>query len=232
MKDEKKPYGYVLVLRALAGVAISNSSDAALRVMCVLAEYANQDGKCSVGQETIAARLGITRQAVHRTMTGLVEEGYVEAEKRPGRAWRYAINMYVYKDERAEEPSPGSKRWKRMRARDKARNARRMETETADADDNSGAIPLAASATAPTEAEKASLGPKNPDCLYHARFGWGEVIDPGEGDNKVLLRFDIGERRVLRPFLHWSPEDAARARVQHNGVAGGATLDVAGGATP
>lgn len=62
----REVYGFPLTIRALARAAIDrhNVTPAMLRVLCVLAEYMNQDGKCRMGQDTIAARLGISRQAV------------------------------------------------------------------------------------------------------------------------------------------------------------------------
>ena len=62
----KKPFGFVLVLRGLASAAIRlDDRPGVLRVLCVVAEYMNQDGKCKISQDTVAARLGISRQAVN-----------------------------------------------------------------------------------------------------------------------------------------------------------------------
>jgi DNA-binding MarR family transcriptional regulator len=70
----REVYGYLLTIRALARAAIKSDhvTPAMLRVLCVLAEYMDKDGKCRVGQDTIAARLGISRQAVNRHILSLV----------------------------------------------------------------------------------------------------------------------------------------------------------------
>ena len=111
MSDDRQPYGYVLVLRALASAAIDLKSSAALRVFCVLAEYSDMKGKCSVSHGTIAERLGISRQAVQRSIDALWEDGFVQAERRPGRAFRYEINIEHVREDRQSEPTAGTWRW-------------------------------------------------------------------------------------------------------------------------
>ena len=56
--------------------------DAAYRVLACLGTYANKDGWCWPSMPTLADRLGITRQAVQRSIRQLVEIGYLEVESR------------------------------------------------------------------------------------------------------------------------------------------------------
>jgi len=75
-KEPQQPYGYVLVLRGLAKAAIELADrPASLRVLCVLADYMSPDGMCQFGQATVAARLGMTRQAVNKHLRILNEAG-------------------------------------------------------------------------------------------------------------------------------------------------------------
>jgi hypothetical protein len=54
-------------LRWLAGAAIALADHpAALRVLCVVAEYMGDDATCSISQTRVAKRLGISRQATNK----------------------------------------------------------------------------------------------------------------------------------------------------------------------
>jgi len=78
--DDASVYGFVLMHRALARAAIYlREEPAALRVLCVAVEYMNQEGGCRVGQDTIAARLGISRQAVNKHLATLEDWGIIES---------------------------------------------------------------------------------------------------------------------------------------------------------
>ncbi|WP_354552143.1 helix-turn-helix domain-containing protein [Kaistia defluvii] len=75
-QEKTKPYGYLLVLRGLAKAAIElPDHPAALRVLCVLADYMGPDGMCRFGQGTVAARLGMSRPAVNKHLRLLHEAG-------------------------------------------------------------------------------------------------------------------------------------------------------------
>lgn len=68
-------YGFLLILRGLARAAIQlKNHPSALRVLCVAADYMNKDGTCRVGQDALAARLEMTRQAVNKHLALLDTE--------------------------------------------------------------------------------------------------------------------------------------------------------------
>jgi DNA-binding MarR family transcriptional regulator len=56
--------------------------DAAYRLLACLGTYADKDGWCWPSMPTLAERLGITRQAVQRSIRQLAELGYIEVEHR------------------------------------------------------------------------------------------------------------------------------------------------------
>jgi hypothetical protein len=56
--------------------------DAAYRVLACLGTYADRDGWCWPSMPTLAERLGVTRQAVQRSIRQLAELGYIEVERR------------------------------------------------------------------------------------------------------------------------------------------------------
>ena len=56
--------------------------DAAYRLLACLGTYADKDGWCWPSMPTLAERLGITRQAVQRSVRQLADIGYVEVEHR------------------------------------------------------------------------------------------------------------------------------------------------------
>jgi len=56
--------------------------DAAYRLLACLGTYADKDGWCWPSMPTLADRLGITRQAVQRSIRQLAETGYIEVEPR------------------------------------------------------------------------------------------------------------------------------------------------------
>lgn len=119
--EDGKPYGYVLILRALARAAITcgeTNSLAALKVLCVLAEYCDQDGMCRVGQDTIAARLGISRQAVNRQLKLLEEWEYIVAHApKTGATKRYGIDTDGLEDRRYAEYQVKQRRENKAEAR-------------------------------------------------------------------------------------------------------------------
>jgi hypothetical protein len=56
--------------------------DAAYRVLACLGTYADRHGWCWPSTTTLARRLGITRQAVQRSLRQLADLGYIEVEHR------------------------------------------------------------------------------------------------------------------------------------------------------
>jgi biotin operon repressor len=122
-QEPRGAYGYVLVLRALASAAITigDQSPAALRVLCVLAEYVNQDGICSVSQDTIAARLNISRQAVNRQIKWLDDAGILAAgSPTPGKVLRYVIDTEPFEHSRTDE-------WRVEKRRKDKRDAKKVQ---------------------------------------------------------------------------------------------------------
>ena len=79
----------------------------------------------------VAERLGITRQAVNRSMAWLVDENYVSIECKPGRALRYQITVDHVKDERRSGPTIGTKRWRHAKENAKRRAAKVQPLEVA-----------------------------------------------------------------------------------------------------
>ncbi|MDF2620222.1 MAG: Helix-turn-helix domain [Xanthobacteraceae bacterium] len=96
-KHDREPgqvYGYVLVLRVLAaGACCLGRYPAALRVLCIIAEYSDKDGKCHVGLDTIGARLGISRQAVAKHVKLLAERDLLTFKARAGSTHKFQIGM-------------------------------------------------------------------------------------------------------------------------------------------
>jgi hypothetical protein len=121
-------YGYLLTIRALAQAAIDSHrvTPAMLRVLCVMAEYMDKNGQCRIGQETIAARLNISRQAVNRHITSLDAVGSIWREQTPGKADRYFLGRSGLEDpktgrhgvERVEERRAAKRAAKRVAQKD------------------------------------------------------------------------------------------------------------------
>jgi hypothetical protein len=103
--DDEAPdgvYGWVLILRGLARAAIMlGDHPAALRVLCVAMEYANQDGLAKISQDTIAARLNMSRQAVNKHLAKLDELKILLAHQpKDGVLKRYVLETGGLEEER------------------------------------------------------------------------------------------------------------------------------------
>ena len=68
--------------------------DAAYRVLACLGTYADRQGWCWPSTIALAQRLGITRQAVQRSLRQLAELGYIEVEARRRTDGGYDRNRY------------------------------------------------------------------------------------------------------------------------------------------
>jgi hypothetical protein len=68
--------------------------DAAYRLLGTLGTYSNRDGWCWPGADLLARRLGITRQAVQRSIRQLAELGYIEVERKRRADGGYDRNHY------------------------------------------------------------------------------------------------------------------------------------------
>ena len=132
-EQKEGPYGFVLTIRAIAEVAIRfPERPSMIRVFAVLAEYMNQNNECWVAQDTIAARLGVTRQAVNQQIKKLIEFDRIrllEADKKKikrgkeGRTLRYILPVEDLQ-ERAEQNAVEERRAQKREAARKAREAR------------------------------------------------------------------------------------------------------------
>lgn len=93
-REAGQVYGYVLVLRVLAaGACCLGRYPAALRVLCIIAEYSDKDGKCHVGLDTIGARLEISRQAVAKHVKVLVANELLTFKARPGATHKFQLGF-------------------------------------------------------------------------------------------------------------------------------------------
>ena len=113
-------YGYILTIRALARAAIDSDrvTPAMLRVLCVMAEYMDKNGQCRIGQETIAARLNISRQAVNRHIASLSDMGIIERFPTPGKPDHYILDR-----DGLEDPKTGRHGIERVHERRAAKRA-------------------------------------------------------------------------------------------------------------
>lgn len=85
----------------------------ALRVLVALGTYADSDGWCWPKQRQLAARIGVTRQAVSRALLELESYGYIEIHRQHDEATgsqiasRYRVVMeFVLADEFRRTPQP------------------------------------------------------------------------------------------------------------------------------
>jgi DNA-binding transcriptional ArsR family regulator len=129
-EGSKKPYGFLLLLRGLAAAAIQlDRYPSALRVLCVAAEYMNADGVCRVGQDTIAARLGITRQAVGKHLAVLEDLGILDAyTAKDGILKTYSLSLEGLDEQRYRQGAVDARR----KAKREARADSEREDETPD----------------------------------------------------------------------------------------------------
>lgn len=86
---------------------------AELRVLVALGSYADGDGWCWPRQKHLAERLGISRQAVSKSLILLADHGYIEIERRHDDATgsqiasRYRVRLdYVLPPEMRRTPQP------------------------------------------------------------------------------------------------------------------------------
>jgi hypothetical protein len=81
------------VLRGLARAAIAlPNHPAALRVLCVVAEYMDADGTCRISQTLVAKRLSISRQAANKHFGFLDQANILLAKfERAGLQKRYSL---------------------------------------------------------------------------------------------------------------------------------------------
>lgn len=104
--------GTLSILQA-AAIDDTRMGASALRMLVTLGTYADPEGWCWPKQKQLAARLGISRQAVSKALRDLAEYGYIEIEHQHDGstgsqiASRYRLVMdFVLPDERRRTPQP------------------------------------------------------------------------------------------------------------------------------
>lgn len=76
-------HGYLALVQLLASAAADQRLTGAQRAaLCVLARYAAPDGTCCVSLSTVAAVLGVKRQAVQQALGATQRFGYLASERR------------------------------------------------------------------------------------------------------------------------------------------------------
>ena len=201
-REKGQPYGFVLILRAIASFAIRwPEKGAALRVLCVMADYMDQDGVCRVGQNAIADRLGVSRIAVNKQLTFLnTSETLISTSGdllEPGKTKRYILDFEHVKDQREGQFNVDIGRATR-------RAERRKDFEQAPAE-SGRPKPEAATFTPPAPPPRSSTpridGFAVGDRAFHPRFGTGLVVDVD--GQKVKVSFETGKppKVVIESFL-------------------------------
>jgi hypothetical protein len=102
-KEPKAVGGQLLNARSLERSATHIKNPTALRVLMVLAAYANDDGFCWPCQDDIGARLGVRREHVNKAMTLLESEQCIFAKGEKGRRKTYQLNREGLELERVNE---------------------------------------------------------------------------------------------------------------------------------
>lgn len=208
-KPEKpsKPYGFVLVLRGLASAAIRlYDRPAALRVLCVAAEYMNQDGVCKISQDTIAARLDMTRQGVNKHLAWLDKmEILCGAASRDGILKSYYLDMDGLEDGRFGQDRVDARRKAKREAKKGAFNPDRIHAVQPAPHEKAGQ---------PIEPEREVTGARAPvdeppirteiragDLVSHPKLGVGKVDEYYAGGSTALVHFAKVGRTVVISFL-------------------------------
>jgi hypothetical protein len=218
-RESGKPYGFVLVLRGVAAAAIQlGDRPAALRVLCVAAEYMNQDGHCKVSQDTIAARLGISRQAVNNHLATLDRmEILVGTATKDGILKRYALNTVGLQDERFGQEYVDERRAAKRAAKKDSPNVvapkSRREAAKPKQDDHE-----------PARKQTRAAQIKARDKVMHPEFGVGTVSEYYCGGGEAMVHFSSGahyvdEKELLEPCTLGPPLDPAGLTAQTIGRA-------------
>lgn len=78
VKEQEKPDPRKFAVVPIRAIKDKNISDRTMRVLTLIASYANRNGFTWVSQETLAADLGITRQAISLHVVALKDAGLLE----------------------------------------------------------------------------------------------------------------------------------------------------------
>jgi hypothetical protein len=222
-KESKKPYGWVLVLRGLAAAAIQlDERPSALRVLCVAAEYMNQDGVCKISQDTIAARLGISRQAVNSHLAVLdgMEILCGQASK-DGVLKRYVLDTEGLEDERFGQQYVDERRAAKRAAKkgkfDPKVVAPKSRPEAAKPTPKQGD-------PKPPRKQTRGVQMKARDKVMHPKLGVGTVNEYYCGGGEALVHFSSGnyyvdEKNLLDPCTLGPPLHPADLTAQTIGRA-------------
>jgi biotin operon repressor len=175
----KKLYGVFLVKRGLAYAGITlyeNKNLVALVVLNVLGDYMDQDGNCRPAQDSIAAQIGISRQAVNRHISTLVKLEILDVvESKEGRATKYRLNPELaLPDER-----PYQYRIEERRAAKKVKEGQPHAPEQA---------PTHPATELPPLEERLLIDAK----VWHEEHGNGSVDEWDGGDHVNVSFYDAG----------------------------------------
>jgi hypothetical protein len=174
LEESKKPYGWVLVLRGLAAAAIQLADrPMTLRVLIVAAEYMNQDGVCKISQDTIAARLGLSRQTVNEHFKVLDRREILCG----GASKDGVLKQYHLNTEGLENKRFGQERVDERRAAKRAAKKGKFDPNVV--------------------APKSKAAPKPKPKVIHPKFGIGTIDGswvPGEPE--ALVHFGSGAHVV------------------------------------
>jgi hypothetical protein len=197
-RESGKPYGFVLVLRGLASAAIRlYDRPAALRVLCVAAEYMNQDGICKISQDTIAARLGISRQAVnsHLAVLDRMEILCGQASK-DGVLKRYVLDTEGLEDERFEQ-----ERVDERRAAKRAAKKGKFDPNVVAPKSGPDAAKPKQDGPKPAPKQTPAARIRGGDKVMHPEFGVGTVDEYYVGGGEALVHFRSGAHVVDEKLL-------------------------------
>jgi DNA-binding transcriptional ArsR family regulator len=176
-------------------------------VLVVVAEYMNQEGECAISQDTIAARLGMTRQTVNRHLAILDDMGILySVKKKEGVLKRYILATGGLEEKRFGEALVEQRREAKRAAKRRKFNRDAATPKSKQAPPEETAPHDVREPEPPREAEAPATAHVNPDDAWmigaearHEKFGSGiiEGIDGG----KVLVRFSSGTKKIVRDFL-------------------------------
>ena len=178
--EKQGPYGFVVVLRGLQKAAIRlRDRPGALVVLNVVAGYMDQEGKCRVSQDTIAAQLDLTRQAVNLHLKFLKQREVLFSDaSRDGVLKTYYLDQCGVTDVRFGQ--------ERIDERRKAKRAAKAgKFDPAVAPKATSAPPIAQLEQAPVRDSRLEVG----KLVHHAEHGRGIVIWIIHG-GKVTVRWD------------------------------------------
>jgi hypothetical protein len=163
-----------------------------LRVLCVAAQYMNQDGNCRLGQDTIAAHLNITRQAVNKHLAVLDGLDILVSHAVKG-----GILKTYYLDTDFEDARPGQNRVEKRRKAKRA--AKRGEPPTPTAPPPAHPPPPASNqGSEPVESPKGGI--EVGDRVFHQKFGYGNVVKV-DGNKLTAVFQQAGEKKVVDSFV-------------------------------